>query len=95
MVVKGHAGIKKFRGREHRRYGDCDQGHLRQEQGHCHPPEGTAKGGRGYEQSKEPAVRKDRMNQLLTNDPEVKAFDNLPAEEQAKINAGRSSVLER
>ena len=37
-----------------------------------------------------PAVRKDRMNQLLTNDPEVKAFfDNLPAEEQAKINAGQ------
>ena len=37
-----------------------------------------------------PAVRKDRMNQLLTNDPEVKAFfDNLPAKEQAKINAGQ------
>jgi hypothetical protein len=37
-----------------------------------------------------PAVRKDRMNQLLTNDPEVKAFfDSLPAKEQAKINAGQ------
>jgi hypothetical protein len=37
-----------------------------------------------------PAVRKDKMNQLLVTDPEVKAFyDALPEEERVKIDLGK------